>query len=80
MEMFKIFIYFLGIFLTSLGIFFTIIYLNVLTMGYTFLEFGKFISRKIEFWFIFGGIILIVVSLEGWIKDELLLRHNTKLE
>lgn len=78
--MFKLILYLLGILFTSVGIFFTILYLNLLTMGYSFLEFGKFISSKIEFWFIIIGIIFIVLSLERWIKNELLLRHNLKLE
>lgn len=78
--MFKIILYILGIIFTSLGIFFTVIYLNLLTMGYTFLEFVHFISRKIEFWFILIGLIFIILSLERWIKNELLLRHNLKLE
>ena len=78
--MFKISLYILGIILISFGIFFTIIYLNLLTMGYSFDEFVKFISRKLEFWFILIGIILIALSLERWIKNELLLRHNLKLE
>lgn len=78
--MFKLILYLLGVIFTSVGIFFTIIYLNLLTMGYSFWEFGKFISSKIEFWFIIIGIILIGLSLERWIKNELLLRHNPKLE
>ena len=78
--MFKVFIYFLGIIFTSLGIFFTIIYLNLLTMGYSFFDFVNFIIRKVEFWFIPVGLILILYSLERWIKNELCLRHNLKLE
>ena len=78
--MFKVLIYFLGIMFTSLGIFFTIIYLNLLTIGYSFGEFVKFISRKLEFWYILIGIALILLSLERWIKNELLLRRNLKLE
>lgn len=78
--MFKIILYITGIIFTSFGIFFTIIYLNLLTMGYSFLEFVNFISRKIEFWFILIGILCITLSLERWIKNELLLRRNFKLE
>lgn len=78
--MFKIIIYLLGVFFTSIGIFFTIIYLNLLTLGYSFSDFVKFISRKLEFWFILIGIILIMISLERLIRNELLLRHNLKLE
>ncbi len=78
--MFKIILYILGITFTSLGIFFTIIYLNLLTMGYSLGEFVNFIIRKIEFWFIFIGVVCIILSLERWIKNELLLRRNLKLE
>ena len=78
--MLKILLYFTGIILVSLGIFFTVIYLNLLSMGYTFLEFVNFISKKIEFYFILIGLICIFIALERWIKDELLLRHNLKLE
>lgn len=78
--MFKIIIYLIGVLFTSLGIFFTIIYLNLLTLGYSFGDFVKFISRKLEFWFILIGIILIIISLERLIKNELLLRYNLKLE
>jgi len=78
--MFKILLYFVGVILISIGMFFTIIYLNVLSMGYSFLEFVKFISRKLECWLLIVGIILIIISLERWIKNELLLRRNLKLE
>lgn len=78
--MFKILLYFLGIFLVSIGIFFTIIYLNLLTIGYSFLEFVNFIIRSPIFWCILIGLVFIALSLERWIKNELLLRHNLKLE
>lgn len=78
--MFKIFLYFGGILFISFGIFFTILYCNLLTMGYSFIEFVQFISRKAEFWFIFIGLGCLTISLERWIKNELLLRHHLKLE
>ncbi len=78
--MFKFFLYILGIILVSVGIFFTIIYCNLLTMGYSILDLGKFIIKKPEFWFILWGLMLIGIALERWIKNELLLRHNIKLE
>jgi len=78
--MFKLILYILGVILTSIGIFFSIIYLNILSMGYSFFEFVKFISRKLECLLLIIGIILIIVSLERWIKNELLLRRNLKLE
>ena len=78
--MFHLLLYILGIILTSLGLFFIIIYLNLLTIGYSFLDFVKFISRRVEVWLLIVGIICIALSLERWIKNELLLRHNLKLE
>ena len=78
--MFKVFIYFLGIILTSLGIFFTLLYTNLLTMGYSLLDFGKFIISKMEFWLIFLGLFLIIIALERWIRHELWLRRDLKLE
>lgn len=78
--MFRLLLYFLGIFLVSVGIFFTIIYLNLLTIGYSFLEFVNFIIRKPIFWCILIGLISIALSLERWIKNELLLRRHFKLE
>ncbi len=77
--MFKVLLYIFGVILTSIGLFFIIIYLNLLTMGYSFLEFVKFISRRGEVWLLVVGIICIVFSLERRIKNELLLRHNIKL-
>lgn len=78
--MFKVFLYILGVLLISLGIFFTILDCNLLTMGYSFWDFVKFISRRIEFPLILIGFILLCISLERWIKNELLLRHHLKLE
>lgn len=78
--MFRILLYITGIILTSIGFFFLIIYLNLLTIGYSFPFFVKFISRRLEVWLIFIGIICIIISLERWIKNELLLRHHLKLE
>lgn len=56
MSIFKIL---LGCLLISIGLFFTIIYLNLLIIGYTFLEFGYFIISKGIILFYLIGIILI---------------------
>lgn len=53
-----------GILLAGLGLFFIIMYLNLLKMGYSFLEFGKFISRSFECYFLIIGIIMIVIGIE----------------
>ncbi len=78
--MFRFLLYIIGVLLTSIGIFFTIIYLNLLTIGYSFFEFVKFISSKPIMWCLVIGIFCITLSLERLIKHELLLRHNFKLE
>lgn len=78
--MFKLLLYILGIILVSIGIFFTLIYLNLLTIGYSFIEFVNFIIKSPIFWSIPIGIILIALSLERLIKNELLLQHHLKLE
>ena len=78
--MFRVLLYIIGVIFTSIGLFFIIIYLNLLTIGYSFLDFVKFISRRVEVWLLIIGIICIALSLERWIKNELLLRHNLKLE
>lgn len=65
--MFKIILYFLGIIFLSLGIFFTIIYLNLLTMGYNFWEYVQFISKEPIVWLIILGLICLLISLDKWI-------------
>lgn len=65
--MFKIILYFLGIIFISLGIFFTILYLNLLAMGYSFWEFVKFISKEPILWLIIIGSVCILISLDKWI-------------
>lgn len=69
----------LGIILCSMGLFFLIIYLNLLTMGYSFLEFGQFIIRNPYMYLIPLGIILISIGLERKKINEFLLRHHFRL-
>lgn len=55
----KLLLYSLGIALTVSGLVFIICYLNILTIGYNFLNYVKFIIGRIECWnFIFGLLIL----------------------
>ena len=68
--MFRLLLYIIGVIFTSIGL---------LTIGYSFIEFVQFISRRVEVWLFVIGIALIGISLERWIKNELLLRHNFKL-
>ena len=67
--MFRLLLYIIGVIFTSIGLFFIIIYLNLLTIGYSFIEFVQFISRRVEVWLFVIGIALIGISLERWIKN-----------
>lgn len=51
-----------GILMTSYGLMFIIIYLNLLKMNYTFIEYLVYILTHAECLIIFMGIILIVIS------------------
>ena len=65
---------FLSTVLISIGLFFIIIYLNLFTVGYSFLEFGKFIIKEPVFWLFLVGLFM------AWkvIKNELFLRYTFK--
>lgn len=67
-----------GIVLCSIAVFFSIIYLNLLTIGYSFLEYVKFINTRLECLIFYIGVILIIISLERKIKNEFLLRNKVK--
>ena len=72
--MIRIFIFGLGIFLCSLGLMFDVLYINLITMGYSFLDYVKFIISRSECYLLLLGIILIIFSLEGKKIREKLLR------
>lgn len=60
---FRLMTFFLGVILSSIGVSFIIIYLNLLNMGYNFFQYVKFISSKLECLIVFLGLILIYISL-----------------
>lgn len=68
-----------GIVLSSIGLMFIFLYTNLFTMGYSFLEFVKFISKRFECWFLLLGILIILKSSERGLKNVLLLRRSFKL-
>lgn len=59
----RIFIFLIGFGLTVIGFVFIISYLNLLTIGYNFMEYVNFISRRIECLYAVIGIILIAVTI-----------------
>ena len=74
----RIFYLGLGIICSSVSLFLIVIYLNLLVIGYTFLEFVYFIISKGIVFLLLLGLILIYKGLERIIKNELLLRYNGK--
>jgi len=64
----KIFIFLLGIILISYSLMLIIIYLNLLKMGFTFLEYIKFIFTKC-FVTLIIGCVLIYFSIKQLINE-----------
>lgn len=60
----RLVLFFLGIFLSSLGLAFFIMYLNLFNLGYSFIDFVKFIIVRVECYFFPVGIFLIRKSIE----------------
>lgn len=54
----------LAILFCSIGLFFNILYLNLFTIGYTFLEYVYFIIRRVECNCLFIGLLLLLIYLK----------------
>lgn len=59
----KIFFFIIGLFFTLIGLIYIISYLNLLTIGYNFLEYVNFIIRKPECLYAIFGISIITIIL-----------------
>ena len=59
----KIFFFIIGLFFTVIGLIYIISYLNLLTIGYNFLEYVNFIIRKPECLYAIFGISIITIIL-----------------
>ena len=61
--------YLISIILCSIGLFFTLLYLNLFTIGYTFLEYVYFIIRRVECnCFLIGLLLLLFTIKKGHVK------------
>lgn len=71
--MIRIFFFLTGFALMVIGFVFIILYLNLLTIGYNFSFYGKFISRRIECYYTIIGFIIVLLSItkKGEKKYEL---------
>jgi hypothetical protein len=67
----RIIIFLLGILFTIVGMVSLILYLNLLTFGYSFLEYVNFIIRKFECISLFIGLIIIWISISYRRKNEI---------
>ena len=68
---FRSFIFLFGFGLSIISLSFIIIYLNLLSVGYNFLDYVHFIIRRVECLNIFLGLLLIILSLINGGKNEL---------
>lgn len=73
--MYKLFFFFLGFSMTVFGLMYIIVYLNLLTFGYNFIDYLKFISSRLECLMTLMGILilLILVLLKGDFINDLYL-------
>jgi len=71
--MIRIFFFLVGFALLVIGLVFTILYLNLLTIGYNFSFYVNFITRRIECYYTIIGflIILLTIIIKGEKKHEL---------
>ena len=69
----KFLIFLFGFGLTVIGLSYIVIYLNLLNIGYNFLEYVNFIIRRIECLNAPIGIIIIIISMTIGGKYELYL-------
>ena len=75
----RFFFFLVGFGFTLIGSIYIIIYLNLTTIGYNFLEYVNFIIRRPECLVFIIGVILIIWSLPMEEKDELHIRYFSKL-
>ena len=75
----KIFFFLVGFGLTVIGFVYIISYLNLLTIGYNFIDYVNFIIRRGECLMAFIGIIIMSISLTYKGDDyEIRIWYNSK--
>lgn len=60
---FRMLVFLVGFGITSISLSYIILYLNLLSFGYNFFEYVKFISRRFECLMVFLGVIMMVLSV-----------------
>lgn len=61
--MIRFFLFLIGFGFSLIGSMYLILYLNYLTIGYTFLEYLNFIVNRFECFLLVMGIILIIIAI-----------------
>lgn len=71
----KMFFFLFGFGLMVIGASVLVLYLNLLTIGYSFLDYVNFIIRRVEFYYLIVGFIILALTiiLSGGKKYELYL-------
>lgn len=59
--MLRLFLFLIGFGLTVIGFVYIILYMNLITIGYSFIEYVNFIIRRFECWFSILGLIIITI-------------------
>ena len=79
--MVRVFFFLLGFGLAVIGCSFIILYLNLTTMGYNFVNYVNFIFRRTECYYSVIGIVIMILSLtiKGDKKDEFYLWYCAEL-
>lgn len=61
----RCFFFLVGFGFTLIGLIYIISYLNLLTIGYKFMDYVYFISGRIECWYAVIGIVILAFSFIG---------------
>jgi len=64
----RIFFFLFGFGLMVVGFTYIILYLNLLSVGYNFLEYVNFIFSRVECYFVVVGLVILILSM--FIKGE----------
>ena len=69
----RILFFIIGLFLMTIGNVFILLYLNLLTLGYNFIFYVNFITRRFECYYLLIGfiIVLLTIFIKGDKKHEL---------
>lgn len=69
----RILFFIIGLFLMTIGNVFILLYLNLLTLGYNFIFYVNFITRRFECYYLLIGLIIVLLTIfiKGDKKHEL---------